>query len=164
MSAVVQPLSPRIRPMQIADLRRVTQVERAAYEFPWTENIFRDCLRVGYYCCVLDVDGEIIGHGVMSYAIGESHLLNVAVHPDWQGRGYGRMLVLHLLAIARRNGARIVFLEVRLTNRAAYDLYLDLGFSEVGVRKNYYPSHAGREDAMIMALDLTVVDEDGGGI
>lgn len=146
--------------MEVADLKAVIRVERAAYEYPWTENIFRDCLRVGYYCCVVENEDGILGHGIMSYAVGECHLLNVCIRPDSQHRGLGRRLVLHLLQVARRNRSRVAFLEVRMSNTVAYRLYLDLGFSEVGIRKDYYPARHGREDAMILALDL---DEDDRG-
>ena len=160
MSAVIKPMAPHIRPMEIVDIKAVMKVERAAYQFPWTPNIFRDCLRVGYYCCVLDNKGEIIGHAVMSYAVGECHILNLCVHPDYQGQGLGRKLILHLLDIGRRNGSRIAFLEVRLSNASAYNLYQSLGFTEVGIRKDYYPAEDGREDAMILAYDLDAEQED----
>jgi [ribosomal protein S18]-alanine N-acetyltransferase len=102
------------------------------------------------------VEGEegIIGHAIMSYAVGECHILNLCVHPQHQGMGLGRKLILHLLDVARRNGARIAFLEVRLSNENAYKLYQSLGFAEVGIRKDYYPADNGREDAMILAYDL----------
>lgn len=157
MSAVIKPARPHIRPMEIADLKAVIEVETAAYDYPWSENIFRDCLRVGYYCCVLETSDGVVGHGIMSYAIGECHLLNVCIHPDFQKRGLGRKMVLHLLQVARRNRSRVAFLEVRMSNDAAYRLYQDLGFSEVGIRKDYYPAAHGREDAMILALDLDEV-------
>lgn len=154
MSAVIKPAPPQIRPMEIMDIKQVMKVERAAYEFPWTPNIFRDCLRVGYYCCVIEDAGEVIGHAVMSYAVGECHILNVCVHPDYQGQGLGRRTIKHLLDVGRKNGVRIAFLEVRLSNKAAYRLYEALGFTEVGIRKDYYPAIDGREDAMILAYDI----------
>jgi ribosomal-protein-alanine N-acetyltransferase len=154
MSAVIKPAAPHIRPMEIMDIKAVMKVEQSAYEFPWTPNIFRDCLRVGYYCCVIEDGANIIGHAVMSYAVGECHILNLCVDPDYQGQGLGRKLILHLLDVARRNGARIAFLEVRLSNASAYHLYQSLGFAEVGIRKDYYPAENGREDAMILAYDL----------
>ena len=160
MSAVIKPDAPQIRPMEIMDIKAVMKVERAAYEFPWTPNIFRDCLRVGYYCCVLDDNGEVIGHAIMSYAVGECHILNLCVHPDYQGQGLGRKLIMHMLDVGRRNGARVAFLEVRLSNASAYNLYQNLGFAEVGIRKDYYPAEGGREDAMILAYDLDAEQDD----
>ncbi len=155
MSAVIKPESPRIRPMEILDIKRVMKVELAAYEFPWTPNIFRDCLRVGYYCCVIEDAGEVIGHAVMSYGVGECHILNVCILPELQRQGLGRQLIAHLLEVGHRNGVRIAFLEVRLSNAVAYRLYEDLGFTEVGIRKDYYPAIHGREDAMILAYDMS---------
>lgn len=154
MSAVIKPTPPLIRPMEIMDIKRVMKVERAAYEFPWTPNIFRDCLRVGYYCCVIEDNTEVIGHAVMSYAVGECHILNVCILPEYQRLGMGKRVIKQLLEVGERNGARIAFLEVRLSNIAAYRLYESLGFTEVGIRKDYYPVEEGREDAMILAYDM----------
>lgn len=154
MSAVIKTSLPSIRPMEIMDIKQVMKVELAAYEYPWTPNIFRDCLRVGYYCCVLEDDRGIIGHAVMSYAVGECHILNVCIHPDYQLQGMGKRVIKQLLEVGHRNGSRIAFLEVRLSNQSAYRLYESLGFTEVGIRKDYYPAKKGREDAMILAFDM----------
>jgi len=154
MSAVVFEPLPVLRPMRQQDLPAVLEVERAAYDHPWSENIFQDCLRVGYYCVVCDFDGSIVGHGIMSLGVGECHLLNICIHPDYQRRRLGNQLVNYLLDLARWKKIRMAFLEVRVSNQAAYKLYTKLGFDEIGVRKNYYPSPSGREDALILALDL----------
>jgi ribosomal-protein-alanine N-acetyltransferase len=140
--------------MHLADLGAVITVERAAYEFPWTEGIFRDCIRVGYECQVVEVDAGICGYGVLSIAVDECHVLNICVHPDYQGRGIGRALLDHLLAIGSSRGAASAFLEVRPSNAAALALYRNTGFNEVGVRQAYYPAVAGREDAIILARSL----------
>ena len=142
------------RAMREADVPQIIRVERAAYTHPWTEGVFRDCLRVGYYCRAIDDGKRLIGHGIMSVAVGECHLLNICVHPRCQHRGIGRALVEHLLDIARDAKATVALLEVRASNKAAYDLYVKLGFDEVGVRKAYYPARQGREDALILAMDL----------
>ncbi|HET9121904.1 MAG TPA: ribosomal protein S18-alanine N-acetyltransferase [Acidiferrobacteraceae bacterium] len=146
----------RLRAMRFTDLEGVMVVEREAYEFPWTEGIFRDCLRVGYSCRVVENNGIPAGHAVMSVGAGECHLLNICVRPRHQRRGIGRRLVLHLLALAQRRKAHTALLEVRRSNTAAYTLYTALGFNEVGVRRNYYPAARGREDALVLALDLTL--------
>jgi ribosomal-protein-alanine N-acetyltransferase len=146
---------PLLRPMVWEDLEAVLAVEEASYEFPWTAAIFRDCLRVGYHCYVYEGAGGVIGHGIMSVGPGECHLLNVCVHPQYQRRGLGRRMVEHLLGDAARKGVSLALLEVRVSNQAAYRLYLQLGFDEVGIRKNYYPARKGREDAILLARDLT---------
>lgn len=154
MSAAVDLLHPRLRPMVETDLQHVLKIEQAAYEFPWTFGIFRDCLRVGYHCYVYEGPSGILGHGVMSVAAGECHLLNICVHPDWQRRGLGRQLVEHLLDVARAKGVGTALLEVRASNTSAYRLYTNLGFNEVGLRHQYYPGHGEREDAIILAREL----------
>jgi ribosomal-protein-alanine N-acetyltransferase len=154
MSAVLKDLLFRMRPMNEGDLSEVLAVENAAYAHPWTEGIFRDCLRVGYCCWVGTLESTIIGHGVMSVAAGESHVLNVCVHPDWQGRGLGRQILRRLIGIGRRHHADTAFLEVRASNSVAIALYRSEGFSEIGQRRGYYPGHQGREDALVFAKNL----------
>tara|TARA_B110000091_G_scaffold166861_1_gene178470 strand:+ start:647 stop:1093 length:447 start_codon:yes stop_codon:yes gene_type:complete len=147
-------MSSEVRRMQLADLPDVLRNERQGYTHPWTEGIFRDCLRNGQECWLLMSSGQNVGHGILSVAAGESHLLNVCVHPDFQGHGFGRILVEHVLARARAGEASTIFLEVRPSNVAACELYDKLGFNEVGVRENYYPSKVGREDALVLAKEL----------
>lgn len=154
MSAVVQGEAPRIRPMREADVREVMAIERRMYPFPWTERIFRDCLRVGYACRVAEMAGRLAGYGVMSSGAGEAHILNLCIDADCQRRGLGRQLMLYLLEEAAGRAADTVFLEVRPSNVAALRLYEELGFNRVGTRKAYYPAQHGREDAAILALTL----------
>lgn len=157
MSAVVRSDRPTLRAMTGHDLTAVMEVEKAAYEFPWTLPIFRDCLRVGCHCFVYETAQRgVIGHGIMSVAIGECHILNICVHPDYQRQGLGRGMVEFLLDFARQKKARVALLEVRISNTAAYQLYTRLGFDEIGLRKSYYPARDGREDAIILARDLNV--------
>lgn len=147
-------MSSEVRRMQLADLPDVLRNERRGYTHPWTEGIFRDCLRNGQECWLLMCSDQNVGHGILSVAAGESHLLNVCVHPDFQGHGFGRILVEHLLERARTGEASTIFLEVRPSNVAACELYDKLGFNEIGIRENYYPSNVGREDALVLAKEL----------
>lgn len=154
MSAIRKPYALESRPMVEADIAAVIAIERSAYTHPWTEGIFRDCLRVGYSCTVFEQCGVIDAYGIMSVVAGECHILNLCVRLEAQGRGIGRKVLTHILTRARQSGSDAVFLEVRPSNRAAIRLYMGMGFNEVGVRKRYYPAHDGREDAIIMALNL----------
>jgi ribosomal-protein-alanine N-acetyltransferase len=142
------------RPMIATDLEHVLENEMRAYQYPWSRGNFSDCLAARHECRVLLVEDRIAGHGILSAAAGEAHLLNVCVRRDQQGHGYGRALVSHMLHRARMRGASTVFLEVRPTNVVALELYRSLGFNEVGVRRDYYPAQWGHEDAQIMALEL----------
>lgn len=161
MSAVVADVQPLLRPMTGHDLEAVLKVENAAYEFPWTLAIFRDCLRVGCHCYVYESPQGFLGHGIMTVAMGECHILNICIRPDYQQRGLGTGMVRNLLDLARSKKARIALLEVRISNAAAYRLYTKLGFDEIGLRKSYYPARLGREDAIILARDLTVSRDPG---
>lgn len=154
MSAVVQDPAFAMRPMRDEDVPDVMQVETEAYPHPWTEGIFRDCLRVGYCCWVAEWAGEVVGYGVMSVAAGECHILNLCVRPDLQRQGLGRQILRHLLALGRTSNADAAFLEVRGSNQPAGRLYAGEGFCEVGMRRGYYPTVEGREDAVIMARPL----------
>lgn len=147
--------------MRVQDLAAVMAIERAAYEFPWTEPIFRDCLRAGYDCYVYDSQRGVLGYGIMSLGAGECHLLNICIHADYRGQGLATRLIEELLARARRMRASLALLEVRVSNEIASRLYTRLGFNEIGLRKSYYPARRGREDALVLAKDLTVSTEDG---
>jgi ribosomal-protein-alanine N-acetyltransferase len=145
----------RIRPLQASDLQQVLVVERRAYPFPWSEGIFRDCLRAGYSAWVLvDESDTVRGHAFMSMAVDEAHVLNLCVDPALQRQGHGRRLLVHLIALARAANATIVLLEVRKSNDAAIRLYDAQGFKRLGVRRNYYPAEGGREDALVLGFDL----------
>ncbi len=154
MSAVRESSQPLLRPMLDEDIGAVMAIENQVYPHGWTEGIFHDCLRVHYSCWVLEQQKKLIGYGIMSVAVGEAHILNVAVAPSCQGEGLGRDLLMHLLQTGRRHGAETAFLEVRPTNQIAIRLYETTGFHQVGYRRDYYPADKGREDAVIMARDL----------
>lgn len=154
MSAILKESVLNFRPMQIADLPELMEIETRCYSHPWTDTIFRDCLRAGYCCWVGERLGVIEGYGVVSVAVGESHLLNLCVRPAVQGQGIGRKMLGYMVEIARRHEAEVMFLEVRPSNEAACQLYRTLDFHELGVRKDYYPGSEGREDAVIFARTL----------
>lgn len=143
-----------IRPMMEMDLPEVAAIELKSYAFPWSENIFRDCLRVGYTCRSLDLAGQIIGYGVMSLGAGEAHILNLCVREEFRIVGFGRRLLEHMLERAAAAGISEAFLEVRPSNLAAIRLYQRLGFEQIGIRRGYYQAPDGREDAIVLKLDL----------
>ena len=154
MNAAVMAPNLGLRPMRAVDIDAVLESERAGYEFPWSEDIFLDCLRVGYNCWVVEMGRLVVGHGIMSIGAGECHLLNLCIHPHWQGLGLGRHLLRRLLLVARHHRADTAFLEVRASNAPALRLYRSEGFCEIGTRRGYYPARNGREDAVVLALAL----------
>jgi [ribosomal protein S18]-alanine N-acetyltransferase len=143
-----------IRPMVESDVSDVVATERASYQFPWSEGIFRDCLRVGYICRVVTVEDRVVGYGVMSVGAGEAHILNLCIREAFRCRGVGRRLLSYLLERAAASGMGEAFLEVRPSNTAAIRLYQSLGFEPVGTRRGYYQAVGGREDAAVLKLSL----------
>lgn len=153
MAAVVKPAI-QVRAMHGDDLPRVSELEIASYDFPWSLGVFADCLKAGHPCWVLCVNALVAGYGILSMGAGEAHVLNICVAPDYRGQGLGRHLLRRLLDIARWNGAERVFLEVRPSNPLAKTLYESMGFKDIGKRPRYYPAKNGREDAIVMVLEL----------
>lgn len=156
MSAVIESPQAQLRPMREEDIPAILIIERQAYAYPWTEGIFKDCLRVGYACWVLEGEapGEILAYAIISVAADECHVLNICVDREQQRQGLGRRLLRNVLAYAHDAHAQTAYLEVRPSNTVAVGLYLSEGFNEVGLRKNYYPAKTGREDALILAKVL----------
>jgi ribosomal-protein-alanine N-acetyltransferase len=143
-----------VRPMVRTDIPLIHAIETKAYEFPWELETFRSCFKVGYHCWIAERATEVVGYGIMTIGAGESHVLNVCVSPDFQGRGYGRVIFNRIIEEARRYKVESMFLEVRPSNPKAIKLYRSLGFNEIGIRKGYYPAQNGQEDAIVMALTI----------
>jgi [ribosomal protein S18]-alanine N-acetyltransferase len=136
------------------DLEAVMDIERRAYEYPWSEGIFIDCLRIPYVCELLEGDGRVLGYAIMSLGGDEAHLLNLCLDEAARRRGLGTRMLNHLMAQAMGEGVRVLYLEVRPSNSAALELYRRAGFVRIGVRKDYYRAAGGREDALVFARSL----------
>ncbi len=141
--------------MTPADLEAVADLTRRADPFGWTLRNFSDAHASGNTLTVLTVDGVTSGIAAVMHVLDESELLEIAVQPAMQGRGYGKALLAQAIALARRNGAVRMFLEVRESNARARKMYTSFGFEETGRRKNYYPTEDGREDAILMTAQFS---------
>lgn len=143
-----------LRPLKEGDIADVMAIERQMYNYPWSEGIFRDCLNVGYSNWAFIKDDQFIGYVILSIAVGEAHILNICLDPSYKGKGLGRKFLEEVLVIAKKKNAASVFLEVRPSNAAAVNLYKKAGFKQIGQRKNYYPAENGKEDAIVLSLDI----------
>jgi ribosomal-protein-alanine N-acetyltransferase len=154
LTAIAEKEHPLIRRLTRLDVDRILEIEELAYPFPWTRGVFVDCLRVGYACFGLQIGKQLSGYTIFSWAAGEAHLLNLCVHPDWQHRGYGSLLLEYTINQVARAESDSIFLEVRASNPRAAKLYVNRGFKVIGERKAYYRAGEKREDAIIMSLNL----------
>lgn len=143
------------RAMTPSDLEAVADLTHRADPFGWTLRNFSDAHASGNTLTVLTVDGVTSGIAAVMHVLDESELLEIAVQPAMQGRGYGKALLAQAIALARRNGAVRMFLEVRESNARARKMYTSFGFEETGRRKNYYPTEDGREDAILMTAQFS---------
>lgn len=145
------PMTLQCLPLQPEHLVDVYRIECVAHTHPWSEKLIYDIdSRGGCHHVLLD-GGNIVGYFYAQNIVGEMTLLNVAVDPSLQGRGYGKALLNHLIAIGEESKADSIWLEVRDSNQSALGLYEELGFNEVDRRINYYPTATGKEDAIIMS-------------
>jgi [ribosomal protein S18]-alanine N-acetyltransferase len=154
MSAVFKTIEAGFEPMTEARLADVVAIERRAYDHPWTRGNFADSLRSGYHAQLLCADDLVLGYFVAMKGVDEVHLLNITVAPEWQGQGWGRVMLDALALWSRGQGAQWLWLEVRVSNERAQQVYLRYGYRRVGERKNYYPAQGGREDAIVMSCKL----------
>ena len=154
MNAVFQPVEAEFAPLEQARLEDVVAIEEQAYDHPWTRGNFMDSVRAGYQAQVLIAGSQMLGYFVAMKGVDEVHLLNLTVAPQWQGQGWGRVMLDALALWSRAQGAQWLWLEVRTTNVRAQQVYQHYGFRRVGERRGYYPADQGREDAIVMSFKL----------
>ena len=148
---------PVLEPMQPADIPDVIAVERAAYTAGWPTTAFERELTTNAMARYLVVREDsapaspLVAFGGLWLMVDQAHIVTVAVRPELQRRGYGRLVLHGLIELAHAAGMDSVTLEVRVSNDAARALYRRYGFYEVGVRKRYYADN--REDAIIMTTE-----------
>lgn len=141
-----------IRPMDIDDIPRISLIEQQVTPHPWRDSQFIDS-HAKHSCLSLTLDGEVVGYGIYHIVVDEAEILNIAIAPNYQGKGYGRELLDHLVE-AVSDKAKRFFLEVRATNDTAIQLYDSAGFVEICLRTDYYQTANGPEDAILMAMEL----------
>lgn len=143
-----------ITAMTLADVVAIGQIERRNYPVPWTDGIFRDCVKAGYKGMVMRDADSIVGYAMLQIGYLESHVLNLCIDAQYQGNGYARAFLKHMEKVSIAERAEMMFLEVRPSNPRARALYEMNGFNEISVRKDYYDTKTGREDAVVMAKAL----------
>lgn len=136
------------------DLEQAFAIEQRSHAFPWSEKTFSSNQGERYLNFRLEVDGVMAAFAITQVVLDEATLFNLAVDPAFQRRGLGRQLLQHLISELEQRGVLTLWLEVRASNKAAIALYEQLDFNEVSIRRNYYPTTDGKEDAIMMALTI----------
>jgi [ribosomal protein S18]-alanine N-acetyltransferase len=145
---------PVSRAMGAEDLDAVTALEASLQEFPWSRGNFADSLAAGHEARVLHLGTDLAGFSVVMSVVDEAHLLNIGIDRRHQGHGHGARLLRRIIDDARAAGALRLLLEVRRSNQQAIAFYRHFCFSQIGVRRAYYPAAAGREDALVFDKEL----------
>lgn len=142
-----------VRTLNASDLTSVLAIETAAHSHPWNQPRVEQALEKyqGFGLC--DESGDLLGFAFVMTVAGEAELLDFVVDPKQQGQGLGYLFVEWLVQNIAESNERF-YLEVRVSNKPAICIYENVGFVEVGLRPNYYPADNGREDALLMAMEL----------
>lgn len=148
-----------LRKLTVADVPAICAIEQMANPFPWSLRQFQDSFAIGDFGWGMERGGLLIGFTLFSHVIDEATLLNIVVHPQWRRHGFARELLLYGLQQLEERGATRCLLEVRVSNFNAIELYSALGFEVDGKRRDYYPAHNGREDALLMSRSLPLIEE-----
>ncbi|MDG1061940.1 MAG: ribosomal protein S18-alanine N-acetyltransferase [SAR86 cluster bacterium] len=143
----------KIRLACMEDFSPIVEIENATNQLPWTKQQFISSMEVGHHSLVLEESGMVVGFAIYSPIIPESHLLNIAIDPAHQGKGFGKNLLQHVILQNETMGVKIISLEVRVSNKTAINLYENLGFSKDAIRPNYY-SGSPKEDALLMSIKI----------
>ncbi len=140
-----------IRALKDTDISQILEIERQSFKTPWSRQAFVDELAnpIAHYLVMLDGE-SVVGYAGFWQILDEGHITNVALLPNYRGRGLGRRLVGRLIELAKQLNIIQMTLEVRPSNDAALALYRQFGFSVQGRRPNYY--YDTNEDALIMWL------------
>lgn len=146
-----------MRAMTAGDVPAVRALEVACFDEPWSERVLHDELEAPgrVYVVAENSHGAVVGYAGVMIAVGEAHLMTIAVDPAHRSRGIGTRLMLAVARAGLEAGAEHLTLEVRTTNGDAIRLYERFGFQPIGVRRNYYRDG----DAIVMwALDIAETD------
>lgn len=142
--------SVNIRKMKVKDIDFVLEIEKHSFPIPWTRGTFMSELKgnrlAKYY--VVEADNRVVGYGGLWLIMDEAHITNIAIHPEYRGRGMGKKLIETLIEETLGINIYRMTLEVRRSNMIAQTLYKKYGFIPCGIRPGYYQDNG--EDAIIM--------------
>ena len=141
--------------MTSAHVAQIAELEKRCFNDPWSENSIASELNNRLSCWLVALEGDVvIGYVGSQTVLGETDMMNIAVHPDYRNQGVAKKLIQNLMDIISEQGSHSLMLEVRQSNEPAKNLYASLGFETVGIRKNYYRNP--KENALILRKEWSL--------
>lgn len=135
--------------MNTSHVPQIAELERLCFHDPWSENSIASEVKNALSLWFVAIENDVVvGYVGSQTVLGETDMMNIAVHPDYRKKGIGTGLILTLIHELKQRGSHSLMLEVRVSNEPAISVYKKLGFAEVGRRKNYYRNP--KEDALIL--------------
>ena len=142
----------RLVELTMSDSKQIASIEHLAHSHPMSESNIQSCFGHLYHNLGLKIEDQLVGFAIVHQVVDEATLMDICVAPNTQGQGVGKVLMNELINAAKKRDVAFIQLEVRASNQSAIRLYLNSGFEKTGIRKDYYPSAEGREDAILMEL------------
>lgn len=143
-----------IRPLMADELDQAYYLHQRATFQPWSFSTFSDCCSSPYSCLAAVGNNRVIGYAIMLHVAGEVTLMDIAIAEEHRGHGIGKQLLNGVIDASVRLNAEEIWLEVRAGNHRAIALYHGADFNDIDIRRDYYPSAKGREDAIMMSKRL----------
>ena len=140
--------------LSLSDAVNMSKLASLAHSHPMSLTTIESCFGSLYSTLGLEVEGGLVGFAILHQIFEDATLMDICVDPSEQGKGYGQMLLQAVIANAVQSKAETLFLEVRSSSLAARHLYSKYDFKESGIRKSYYKTENGNEDAILMELDI----------
>ena len=144
-----------ILPMNESHVKQVAELEKICFSDPWSENSVASELNNPLSVwLVAEENGIVCGYVGSQTVLDETDMMNIAVHPDFRRKGIAAALIAELVRLLKERGSRILRLEVRESNLPAIALYKAMGFTQLGLRKNYYRNP--KENALILGKEWEI--------
>lgn len=154
MAANTKDLTLEFEPLHTENYEQAFKLQLACHAYPWSRKVFVDCLTPPYFACKASLDKSVVGFFVGLQVLDEATLMDIGVASQCRGKGVGLALLRYFIQQCRKQNAASIWLEVRISNDAAIGLYTKEGFQQTEIRKHYYPTASGKEDACIMLKRL----------
>jgi len=147
-------LKPEIESIDLKDIADLYAIEKSVSQSPWTLEMFIASFHAGHGMFVAKSEDKIVGFLIIMDVMEQLEILNIATHPDFHKQGIASQLLSFLKNYAKQREINSMFLEVRKSNQAAIALYQKFEFEQIGIRKKYYKTDSGQEDALMMQFSF----------